>query len=203
MAIHIRKLGIPDLIAVEEMAAKKIAATGTDSNIFQDPYAEPIYKHFILDEEVYGSELFGVYGCFDGNELIAVLGYRCIRNEPSWVLSFVITSVDCTSPIAVIKQLMERAVYELEQRGYFQWFVVSRLDKFKAWQKLFRHARLNYHHYVYSRTKANELPRWNSALALSGNKLFPYDTNISMYISKRLCTIDDDGSTVDIDEDLL
>lgn len=203
METRITKLRINDLPVVEEMSAKKLQATNTDENVFRDPYQEPVYRHFILDESTYGSNLFGMYGYYVNNELVGVLGYRCLRNEPAWILSFVVTSATCSKPIIVIKDLMATVVAELEKSGYFQWYVISKLEKFRAWQKLFKSARLNYHHYVYARTKANELPKWNSALGLSGNKLFPYDTNISMYISKKLCTTDDSGNTVDIDEGLL
>lgn len=203
MEVRITKLTVKDLPLVEKMSTEKLHATNTDENVFRDPYHEPVYKHFILNNDTYGSELFGVYGYFIDDVLMGVLGYRCLRNEPAWILSFVVTSATCSKPIIIIKELMSTVVGELENAGYFQWYVISKLEKFRAWQKLFKGARLNYHHYVYARTKANELPRWNSALGLSGNKLFPYDTNISMYISKKLCTTDDSGNTVDIDQGLL
>lgn len=205
MASYIRKLVPADLPFVEQMADEKISATNTESRIFQDPYMAPIYKHFILDENTYGHELFGCYGCYDqeSGKLMGVLGYRCIRNEPAWVLSFVVLNHECQNSMEVIKQLMNTTLTDLESRGYFQWFVVSKLEKFRAWQKLFRSARLNYHHYVYARTPANQLPKWHSALGLSGNKLFPYDTNISMYVSKSLCTTDDQGRTQEIDDTML
>lgn len=203
MEAYIRKLTIADLPIVEQLSADKLEATNTDDRIFQDPYSKPLYKHFILPDTVYNSNLLGCYGYYINDTLQGVLGYRCIRNEPAWLLSFIVTSKDCESSMQVIKELMTSTLKEMENHGYFQWYVVSKLDKFRAWQKLFKSARLDYHHYVYARTKANELPKWNSALGLSGNKLFPYDTNISMYVSKKLCTVDDDGDTASIDDTLL
>lgn len=203
MATYIKRLEPADIPFVEQMAEEKLRATNAQENIFLDPYQAPVYKHFILDKNTYGYDLFGCYGYFENGKLMGVLGYRCIRNEPAWVMSFVILSHECKNSIEAIKQLMSTTLGELESRGYFQWFVVSKLEKFRAWQKLFRGARLNYHHYVYARTPANELPKWHSALGFSGNKLFPYATNISMYVSKSLCTTDDAGNTQEIDDTML
>lgn len=203
MDICIRKLTVTDLPTVNQLSQDKISATNTDPTVFQDPFSNPVYKHFILDDRIYGSEFYGCWGYFIEDELQGVLGFRCIRNEPAWVLSFIVTSSTCKQSITVIKELLQTTIADLESRGYFQWFVVSKLEKFKIWQKLFKNVRPDYNHYVYARTPANELPKWNSALAISGNKLFPYDTNISMYISKSLCTTDQDGNTVDIDDSFL
>lgn len=203
MEIHIKKLTKEDLPLVEEMAKQKFNDIDMDSVIFNDSYNDPIFKYFMLDDKIYGSELYSSHGYFINNKLVGVIGARGISGEPAWILSYIVTSQECSGTINIIKCLLNKSVEYYEARGYFQWYVVSKLSKFKAWQKLFKEARTDYHHYVYARTPANTLPEWRSALLLSSNKLFPYDTNISMYISKKICTTDDMGKTKSIDESIL
>lgn len=191
MEVCIRKLVYDDCKTVEEMADAKLKATNTNEGVFTDGTGL-VFANFMLPDNIYGSENMQSFGYFDSNgELLGILGLRCLPNQPAWILSFIVTSIKIKNSVEVIKELMSFAINFQEQQGRFQWFVISKLDKFKAWQKLFKGARSTYHHFVYGRIPANSMPKWLSMLQLSGNKLFPYDTNISMYVSKKLCTSND------------
>jgi len=197
MAVHIRKLEESDLPLIEKMANEKLVMTNTASHVFEDPTSTKVFRYFVLPSTIYGHDKMKAFGYFLDDELMAVLGIRSMDNNPAWVLSFIVTNVKCKNSINVIRSLMGYVVEFQEQLGYYQWFTVSKLDKFDVWQKLFKDARQKYHHYVYARVKANTMPRWLSHLQFSSGKLFPYDINISMYISKSLCTSDDDLTKIE------
>lgn len=196
MEIYIRRLEYADLPIIEAMAAEKLHVTNTNENVFAT-FGELVFSKFVAPPDVYKSELTKCVGYFEGGELKGVLGLRALENQPAWVLSFIVTSVNIENSMEVIRDLMSYAIRLQESEGYFQWYVISKLDKFKAWQKLFKGARSTYHHYVYARTSAMEVPKWLDSLQLVGNKIFPYDTNISLYMSKKLCTsIDSDPDEI-------
>lgn len=185
---HIRILAEDDLSAIESMANKKLKDTDTPSHVFTGNEGF-VFKYFLLPDTVRGGKLMRCFGYFDDDgALLGVIGIRNQDYHPSWILSFIVTDAECKNSIKVIKSLMEYVIDHQEQQGMFQWFVISKLSKFKAWQKLFGGARSNYNHYVYGRVPANTIPKWLGILQLNGNKLFPYDVNISMYVSKKLCT---------------
>lgn len=195
MQVHLRKLNHDDLPVIEEMATKKFDITNTSALIFQDVGAKHVFRHFVLPDNVAGSTRFLSFGCFDEhNELKGIIGLRCLDEKPAWLLSFIVTSSDCppTTGVKIILNLLNYAVAYQEERGYFQWFVSSKAEKFHAWQKLFLGLRKKYHHYVYAQISSNTLPQWLGNLELTGNKIFPYDINISMYIRKDLCTNGED-----------
>lgn len=199
MQFRVRKLTIEDLTIIEDMASKKFDVTNTNAIIFQDVGAKQVFRHFVLPDNVAGSNRFMSFGCFDENEnLYGVIGIRCMDEKPSWLLSFIVTSSDCppTLGVRIIQHLLNYAVTYQEERGYFQWFVSSKAEKFHAWQKLFLSLRKRYHHYVYGSVPAGELPKWLGTLELTGNKIFPYDINISMYIRKDLCTNAEDPTNI-------
>jgi hypothetical protein len=189
----IRLLAHKDLQMMEDVATKKFQETTDSLNmVFSDP-SGLVFKSFVMPDEIYGSQRMRAFGYFnDDGELLGMIGIRNIDHHPSWVLSYIVTSVTCKNSIQVIKELLQHILEAQEACGKFQWFVVSKLDKFKSWQRLFNSARSNYHHYVYGRVPANTMPKWLNILQLSGNKLFPYDINISMYMSKKLCTSDNE-----------
>jgi hypothetical protein len=199
MAVCIRKLVWEDLKTIEKMAVEKLSATNTNENVFADTTGM-VFSKFVLPTSIYGSHTMKSFGYFEGDELVGVLGLRVLENQPAWILSFIVTGVQCKNSIEAIKELMNYAIEHQESEGYFQWYVVSKLDKFRAWQKLFKGARSKYHHYVYARTQAMEMPKWLATLQLSSHKLFPYDTNISLYMSKKLCTSLDDSPTGVVNE---
>jgi hypothetical protein len=183
---------------IEAMAEEKFAMTNTASGIFEDNTNSKVFKYFVLPQNVYGSDKMRAFGYFDeDSKLIAIIGLRCLDNSPSWIFSFIVTAHRGGNSIRVIKELLKFAIDYQEKSGFYQWFVVSKLEKFDAWQKLFTGAREKYHHYVYARVAANTMPKWLDHLQFSGGKLFPYDINISMYMSKSLCT--SEGS-VEFDE---
>lgn len=198
MSVHIRKLEHEDLQQMETMANEKLTMTNT-SNVFEGTTGINVFKHFVLPKNVYGHDKMTSFGYFIDDKLMAVMGIRNIDKEPSWIFSFIVTAHNCKNSIRVIKSLMEFAIEYQESVGYFQWYVISRLDKFDVWQKLFKSARHKYHHYVYGRVPANTMPKWLSLLQLSGGKLFPYDINISVYMSKSRCT-SDEQETIAFDE---
>jgi hypothetical protein len=198
MSVHIRKLEIEDLAQMEQMANEKLTMTDTTS-VFEGQAGVNVLKYFVLPKNVYGYDKMSSFGYFVDDKLEAVMGLRNLDNEPAWVFSFIITSYNCKNSIGVIKSLMKSAIEYQEAAGYFQWYVVSKLDKFDVWQKLFKNAREKYHHYVYGRVPANTMPKWLSMLQLSGGKLFPYDINISMYMSKHHCT-SDEHEAIDFNE---
>lgn len=183
---------------MESMANKKLTITGTNS-IFEEAGGSKVFKYFVLPDTVHGHDRMVSFGYFVDEKLEAIMGLRNLENSPAWIFSFIVTCHNCKNSIGAIKNLMKFAIEYQETAGYFQWYVVSRLDKFDVWQKLFKSAREKYHHYVYGRVAANSMPRWLSLLQLSGGKLFPYDINISMYISKRYCT-SDEQETIAFDE---
>jgi hypothetical protein len=197
MAVLIRKLEEADLAQIEKMANEKLVMTNTASHVFEDPTSTKVFKYFVLPPTIYGHDKMKCFGYFDNDELMAVLGIRSMDMYPAWVLSFIVTSTHCKNSINAIKSLMNYVTEFQENLGYYQWFTVSKLDKFDVWQKLFKGAREKYHHYVYARVKANTMPRWLGHLQFSSGKLFPYDINISMYISKSLCTSDDDTTKIE------
>ena len=198
MSIHIRRLVQEDLPMIEAMAEEKLIMTNTASGIFEDNTNTKVFKYFVLPENVYGADKMRAFGYFDEDQkLLAVMGLRCLDNSPSWIFSFIVTAHKCGNSVRIIKSLLTFAVDYQEESGFYQWFVVSKLEKFDAWQKLFTGAREKYHHYVYARVPANTMPKWLDHLQLSGGKLFPYDINISMYMSKSVCT--SEGSS-DFDE---
>lgn len=180
-----------DLPIIEAMADKKLEDTKTSRHIFAGDEGL-VFKNFLLPDTTYGGQRMRCFGYFNEHgKLMGVIGIRNQNNHPSWILSFIVTSVECDSSISVIKSLMAHVIDHQEKLGMFQWFVISKLSKFKAWQKLFGGARSTYHHYVFARVAANTMPKWLGILQLNGNKLFPYDVNISMYVSKKLCTSND------------
>jgi hypothetical protein len=204
MAIYIRKLTTADEDKVTELWNSKMVTTNTDATTFQVGVNGNVsYKYFLVPKDVYGGEDYHCHGYFNEDKLLGIIGHRSLKNEPAWLLSFIVTHPDCVDSIAIIKKLLNTAVETQENSGHFQWFVISRLDKFKVWQKLFRGVRNDYHHYVYARTPANTIPKWNKLLTLCGSKIFSYDTNVSMYVSKKLCTMDDNDKSIAIDEEML
>lgn len=190
MEIYIRKLDETDLTNIQNLATEKLHETNTPDYVFKDSN-DLVFKFFVLPKDVYGHDKLKCFGYFKDNELIAILGIRCIGDTPSWVLSFIVTSIHCKNSISVIKKLMAYTITHQEELGFYQWYIISKLEKFDAWQRLFKDVRKNYHHYVYARVPANTLPKWLDNLQLSNGKLFPYDINISMYMSKLLCTSDE------------
>lgn len=177
------------------MANKKFDATKANSIIFQDTEAKQVFRHFVLPDTLAGSNRYISFGCFDeNNNLYGVIGLRCIDEKPAWVLSFIVTSSECglSTGVRIIKKLIEYTVAFQEKEGYFQWFVCSKADKFSAWQKLFLELRERYHHYVYGHVPAYQLPKWLGTLELTGNKIYPYNINISMYMLKNKCTNHED-----------
>lgn len=192
MSIHIRRLVKDDLPIIEAMAEEKLTMTNTASGIFEDTNNIRVFRYFVLPENVYGSDKMRAFGYFnEDNKLLAIMGLRCLENSPAWIFSFIVTAHKCGNSIRIIKELLTFAIDYQEKSGFYQWFVISKLEKFDAWQKLFTGAREKYHHYVYARVAANSMPKWLDHLQFSGGKLFPYDINISMYMSKSLCTSDD------------
>ncbi len=206
MQFRIRKLNFDDLSIIEDMANKKFDVTNTSSIIFQDVESKQVFRHFVLPDNIAGSARFLSFGCFDEKDrLQGIIGIRCIEERPAWLLSFIVTASDCSPMVGlrIILNLLNHAVAHQEQQGYFQWFVSSKAEKFHAWQKLFSGLRKRYHHYVYAQVPAGELPKWLSTMELTGNKTFPYDINISMYIRKDLCTNADDPNILDSDIEFL
>lgn len=180
---------------IEDMATKKFDATNTSALIFQDVGAKHVFRHFVLPDSVSGSNKLLSFGFFNKeSNLLGIIGIRCMDEKPAWILSFIVTSTDCslTAGIKIIKLLIDYTVRYQEEKGYFQWFVCSKAEKYAAWQKLFLDLREKYHHYNYSKVDANSLPRWLGTMELTGNKIFPYDINISMYMLKSLCTNPED-----------
>lgn len=201
MPVHIRKLEQADLEQMEALANEKLTMTNTTS-IFEGTTGANVFKYFVLPDTVYGHDNWTSFGYFIDDKLIAIMGLRNIENEPAWIFSFIVTAYNCKNSIGVIKSIMKFAIEYQEQAGYFQWYVISRLDKFDVWQKLFKSVREKYHHYVYGRVPANTMPKWLSVLQLSGGKLFPYDINISMYMSKSRCTSDEQETIVFDERDI-
>lgn len=197
MAVYtLRKLEFDDLPIIETMAKEKLVMTNTAGHVFEDN-GVAVFKYFVLPKNIYGGDKMRCYGYFVDDKLQAVLGLRNFDNFPAWILSFIVTSTDCKNSIYAIKQLLMYTIEEQEKLGLYQWFTVSKLEKFEVWQKLFKEARQKYHHYVYARVAANEMPKWLGHLTFSRGKLFPYDINISMYMSKTVCTSDGDDSPVE------
>lgn len=197
MAVYtLRKLEYDDLPIIEAMAKEKLVMTNTASHVFEDN-GVAVFKYFVLPKTIYGAEKMRCYGYFIDDQLQAVLGLRNYDHTPSWILSFIVTSTQCKNTIYAIKQLLMYSIEEQEKLGLYQWYTVSKLDKFDVWQKLFKEVRQRYHHYVYARVAANEMPKWLGHLSFSRGKLFPYDINISMYMSKSLCTSDGDDTPVE------
>lgn len=197
MSVHIRRLTKEDLPMIEAMAEEKLTMTNTASGVFEDSNNVSVFKYFVLPNTVYGHDKMRAFGYFDDSKLLAIIGLRCLDYSPSWIFSFIVTAHKCSNSIKIIKKLLSFAIEYQEKSGFYQWFVISKLEKFDAWQKLFASARDNYHHYVYARVPANTMPKWLDHLQFSGGKLFPYDINISMYMAKSLCTSDD---SIDFDE---
>ena len=106
----------------------------------------------------------------------------------SWILSFIVTSAESTNGIKIIQKLIAALTQHQEAQGMIQWYVFSKGERYLSWQRLFKNLRERYHHFVYARTPANEMPKWNQVLIFTGGKLFPYDTTVSMYVSKSICT---------------
>lgn len=183
-----------DLPLIQRLASERLSTSSDSYDIFSIGGGEQTFKFFVLPAGVDGSNEARAFGYFNSTgELIGVIGSRQLTGSPSWVLSFILTDWKNRSALTIIKELMQFVIKYREQQGLFQWFVVSRLDKFKAWQRLFSSARGNYHHYVYARVPANTCPKWFTTLQYSGGKLFPYDINVSMYVSKTLLTNDTDS----------
>ena len=188
--IEIRMLNSDDLHLIEALAEKKIEDTSTPRHVFMGDEGL-VFKHFVLPNTTIGGNRMRCFGYFTDGNLMAIIGIRNQEYQPSWILSFIVTDVNCDNSITVIKSLMTHVIEYQESVGMFQWFVVSKLTKFRAWQNIFGKVRSNYHHYVFARVPANTMPKWLGVLQLNGNKLFPYDINISMYVSKKLCTNND------------
>lgn len=196
--MNIRKLTENDLSMMEHMASEKFSKSQDNLQFLFSDTSGLVFKLFVVPENVYGHDKLQAYGYFDeDNKLLGMIGYRNIDYQPSWVLSFIVTSIECKNSLQIIKKLLDHVLTIQEAEGKYQWFVISKLDKFKSWQRLFNGARSNYHHYVYARVLANNMPKWLNILQLSGNKLFPYDINVSMYVSRKICTSDEE---VEFDE---
>lgn len=190
----LRLLTINDLPVMEEISKKKFEQSNTNLEFVFSDTNGLVFKNFVLTEDIHGYDRLRAFGYFDeDNNLLGMLGIRNLDYEPSWILSYIVTSKDCKNSLQIIKDLLHFALDYQEKKGKFQWFVISKLDKFRSWQRLFNSARSNYHHYVYGRVLANQMPKWLASLQLSSNKLFPYDINISMYMSKKLCTSGEDA----------
>lgn len=190
MAIQLRKLEHEDLPIITDMCTTRLQETNLTSVFSMGIDGELIFPGFVLPKSNYNSTKRRMFGVFDNDQLVAVLGIRDL-DLPAWVLSFIITKSNTPRTIAYIKALINFAIGYQEERGLYQWFVTSKLEKFSAWQKTFQVIRERYHHYVYARIPAHEMPKWCTMIFLTGNKTFPYDVNISMYISKHRCTSDD------------
>ena len=129
MPIHIRRLVQEDLPMIEAMAEEKLIMTNTASGIFEDSANTKVFKYFVLPENVYGADKMRAFGYFDEDEkLLAVMGLRCLDNSPSWIFSFIVTAHKSGNSIRIIKALLTFAVEYQEKSGFYQWFVVSKLE---------------------------------------------------------------------------
>jgi hypothetical protein len=187
MSVHLRKLTNDDIDQVEKFIELKMSNEITDIFIFDGFNNEKIFHLYMLPDTVIGYDKFIAFGYFDKNELKGIIGARTI-NQMSWVLSFIVTSHQSSEGIRVIRALIKTLTTHQELKGMIQWYVVSKGDRYLSWQRLFKHLRERYHHFLYAETPANEMPKWNQILSLTGGKLFPYKTTVSMYVSKSICT---------------
>lgn len=187
MSVHIRKLVNDDIAQVEKLVEQRMSNEEDDIFIFDGFENKRIFHLYMLPDTVIGHDKFVAFGYFEDEILKGIIGARNI-NQLSWVLSFIVTESKTVAGIKVIRSLLGSLTSYQETREMIQWYVVSKGERFLSWQRLFKHLREKYHHFVYARTPANEMPRWNQVLAFTGGKLFPYDTTVSMYVSKSICT---------------
>ena len=184
MSIHIRKLVNDDIDQVEKLVDLKEA---DDVLAFEGFGNKRIFHLYMLPDTVVGHDKFVAFGYFEDDKLKGIIGARTVT-QMSWILSFIVTSVESTNGIKIIQKLIAALTEHQESQGMIQWYVVSKGERYLSWQRLFKHLRERYHHFVYARTPANEMPKWNQVLIFTGGKLFPYDTTVSMYVSKSICT---------------
>lgn len=187
MSVHIRKLVNDDIEQVERLVDQRMSTEQEDIFIFDGFENKRIFHLYMLPDTVIGHDKFVSFGYFQDGMLKGIIGARNVT-QLSWVLSFIVTESKAAEGIKVIKRLIESLTAYQESCEMIQWYVVSKGEKFLSWQRLFKHLREKYHHFVYARTPANEMPQWNQILAFTGGKLFPYDTTVSMYVSKSICT---------------
>ena len=187
MSIHIRKLVNDDIDIVEKLVELKLSTETEDIFVFDGFENKRIFHLYMLPDTVIGHDKFAAFGYFENNELKGIIGARTI-NQMSWILSFIVTSTKSVDGIRVIRALIKALTEYQESRNMIQWYVVSKGERYLSWQRLFKHLREKYHHFVYAKTPANEIPQWNQVLIFTGGKLFPYDTTVSMYVSKSICT---------------
>jgi len=187
MSIYIRKLTNDDIHQVEDFVENKMDQSARELFMFDGFNNIKIFHLYMLPETVNGHDKFVSFGFFDGDDLKAVIGARTV-DSMSWILSFIITDKESNQGIKMIRSLILQLLLHQEEKEMFQWYVVSKGVKFTAWQRLFKSLREKYHHFVYARTPANEMPKWPKILSFTGGKLFPYDTTVSMYVSKSICT---------------
>ncbi len=187
MSVHIRKLVNDDIDIVEKFVDLKMATETEDIFVFDGFENKRIFHLYMLPDTVVGHDKFVAFGYFEDDELKGIIGARTI-NQMSWILSFIVTSVKSIDGIRVIRGLIKALTEHQESKEMIQWYVVSKGERYLSWQRLFKHLREKYHHFVYAKTPANEIPKWNQVLVFTGGKLFPYDTTVSMYVSKSICT---------------
>ncbi len=187
MSIHIRKLVNDDIDQVEELVELKMSKDAADIFVFEGFDNKRIFHLYMLPDTVVGHDKFVAFGYFEEDKLKGIIGARTI-NQMSWILSFIVTSAESIDGIKIIRHLISALTQYQELQGMIQWYVVSKGERYLSWQRLFKHLRERYHHFVYAKTPANEMPKWNQILIFTGGKLFPYDTTVSMYVSKSICT---------------
>jgi hypothetical protein len=187
MSIHLRKLTNDDIDQVEKFVELRMSNEIADILIFDGFDNKRIFHLYMLPDTVIGHEKFIAFGYFDNDELKGIIGARTI-NQMSWILSFIVTGHQSNEGVRVIQTLIKALTEHQESQGMIQWYVVSKGERYLSWQRLFKHLREKYHHFVYAKTPANEIPKWNQVLVFTGGKLFPYETTVSMYVSKNICT---------------
>lgn len=187
MSIHIRKLVNDDIDQVENLVQLRMSKESADIFVFEGFDNKRIFHLYMLPDTVLGKDKFAAFGYFKDNKLQGIIGARTI-NQMSWILSFIVTSVESTDGMKMILHLLSALTQHQESQGMIQWYVVSKGEQYLSWQRLFRILREKYHHFVFAKTPANEMPKWNTILNFTGGKLFPYDTTVSLYISKSICT---------------
>lgn len=192
MSYEIRKLNHLDLNLILGFTDQKLEQTKQDPQIFNAYYRQRMFNMFVLPEDIHGADNYECFGYFVDNKLEGIIGTRSLREWSAWILSFIFTQASSGPNIAIIKSLVEHVIKHQESKGVLQWYVISEAAKFKAWQRLFKGLRSTYHHYKVAEVTANQPPKKINLLSFLGNKIFSYDVYLSLYISKSLCTSEEE-----------
>lgn len=185
MQYDMRWLDVSHLEEIRTLSEETYANPKTNYPIALKPEST-IFEMFLVPDDVGGHEWRKTLGVFDKEgKLAMVAGIRRMPYQPTWLLSFVLSSTKNMAMVRMFREMMIFLCDHHEALGINEFAVCSPADREDGYRKIMRFLRERYVTWVECVIPKGERSPWPMHHAMVGFALHNYDVQLRRYIKRR------------------